>query len=431
MNNLLNFLFIILLMLFPLSGKAQQLSLQDCFEIGAKNYSDFKIQALKIEQSQKAKRSIASSFLPQIGISASHSYNFGSSINPSNNNREPSNIQSDNLSIDFRANLIDFSKWSENNIQNYDIEIEKWNYKIIEIQFQMLILEKYMKALTLQEWKKSMKSQVDNSNQTLKRILDEVEQGKRPKSDAYDIQVIYLQETNDFEKIKTDEHVAKLELLQLINSESFQANQIVMSFPEAVFYQHENYKVNQNPSLQKTNASLLKNQAEQKQLQKVYLPTLDFVYSYGTFYAQKINNLSDTNFQFQNQLKDNKSQFVGLSLYIPVFSKGSNSQKSRLKELEYTILKEEEIKETKRLSDNLEIAKTKISFLSEEQNRLIAIEEISEKALETTASKYVFDKADATNYKLAKNQLLQSQYNLLSNKIQFFSEIYQLELQFK
>lgn len=71
-------------MLFPLLGKAQQLSLSDCFEIDTKNYSDFKIQALKIEQSQIVKRSIASIFLPQIGISASHKYNFGSSINPSN-----------------------------------------------------------------------------------------------------------------------------------------------------------------------------------------------------------------------------------------------------------------------------------------------------------------------------------------------------------
>lgn len=418
-------------MLFPLSGKAQQLTLQDCFEIGAKNYSDFKIQALKIEQSQIAKRSVASSFLPQIGISASHNYNFGSSINPSNNNREPSNIQSDNLSIDFRASLIDFSKWSENNIQNYDIEIEKWNYEIIEMQFKLLILEKYMKALTLQEWQKSMKIQVDNSAQSLKRIHAEVEQGKRAKSDVYDIQVIFLQESNDYEKIKSDEHLAKLELLQLVNSSVYEANQIEIFFPNGVFYQDENYTIKQNPSLQKTNASILKNQSEQKRLLNAYLPTLDFVYSYGTFYAQKINNLSDTNFQFQNQLKDNKSQFVGLALYIPVFSKGNNSQKSKLKEIDNSILKEEEIKETKRLSDHLEIAKNKITFLSEEQNRLVAIEEISEKAFETTESKYIFDKVDATNFKLAKNQLLQAQYNLLSSKIQFYSEIYQLELQFK
>lgn len=102
-----------------------------------------------------------------------------------------------------------------------------------------------------------------------------------------------------------------------------------------------------------------------------------------------------------------------------------------LKKIDYEIIKTEELKEAKRLTDCIEISKAKITYLSDEKNRLIDIENVSEKALETTTSKYIFNKVDATIYKYAKNQLLQSQYNLLSNKIQFFSEIYQLELQFK
>ncbi|WP_313636418.1 hypothetical protein [Empedobacter sp.] len=49
-------------------------------------------------------------------------------------------------------------------------------------------------------------------------------------------------------------------------------------------------------------------------------------YSYGTFYAQKIKSLADTNFQFGNQLKDNKSQYIGLNLSIPIYSRGNTAQ---------------------------------------------------------------------------------------------------------
>ncbi|HCC95105.1 MAG TPA: hypothetical protein DEQ26_12430, partial [Flavobacteriaceae bacterium] len=155
--------FLLMVVLFSFLGKAQNLTLEDCLNLGRENQPDFKILSIKIDQKVKNKRSFASQFLPTIDASVSHAYNFGSSIDPSTNTREPSNIQSDNLSINAQINLFDFSKLNQTTIQNYDIELEKLELKTIQNQYDLLVLEKYMAALGLQEWRIVLKSQMENS----------------------------------------------------------------------------------------------------------------------------------------------------------------------------------------------------------------------------------------------------------------------------
>ena len=431
MNKILNFLIWMLFVLFSFVGKAQQLSLEECLRLVKENHFDFKIQTLKIEQKKETKRSFGSQFLPEIGLSASHSYNFGSSIDPSTNNRLPSNIQSDNLSIDARINLFDFSKWNQTKIQTIDVEIEKMEFEVIENQLELLVLEKYIKAFSLQEWKKSLVFQIENSKQQLNRVEKEVEEGRRSKSDAYDIQVIYLQDENNLKKALQEEQLVKLELLQLLNTSQFNVENCELIQPEVFLNSSEDFSVEEHPSVQKIRLQNNKSKEEYKQLISSFLPSLGFAYSYGTFFAQRINNFSDTSFQFGNQLKDNKSQYVGLSLYVPIFNKGNSSQKRRLKKLEEQTIAEEEAKEEKRLNDLIETETKKLQLLQEQQKSLYELTQVSKKSFETTESKYLFDKVDASVYKSAKNQLLQSEYDVLVNQLDQIFVAYQLQLNFK
>lgn len=429
MNKLLNFFLLLMLMLFSYEGKAQQLSLIQCLEYGKENQPDFKMQQLKINQKKETKRSFGSQFLPEIGMSASHAYSFGSSINPSNNNREPSNIQSDNFSVDARINIFDYSKWNQSKIQQLDVEIEKLQFQVIENTFELLILEKFMKALSLQQWKKSTLYQIGNSKEQLQRISKEVEQGKRAKSDLYDIQVIFLQDEQTLSKITEDEILAKLELIQLLNHPSVTVN-IELQMPEKVDLIETDFNVDQNIALIKHEIILEKSKEEIKQLKNLFMPTLQFNYSYGTFFAQKINNFSDTKLQFGSQLKDNKNQYVGLSLYIPIFQKGNALQKQNLKRLEQQVLISEQEKEQKRLNDLKDVLVQKVNSLQLLENNLDDLVTATKKAFETTAQKYLFDKVDASVYKMAKNQLLQAEYDLLANRLDQLYFKQQLEINF-
>ncbi|MDM1298218.1 TolC family protein [Empedobacter falsenii] len=385
--------------------------------LGRENQPDFKIQSIKIDQKVKNKRSFASQFLPTIDASVSHAYNFGSSIDPSTNTREPSNIQSDNLSINAQINLFDFTKLNQTTIQNYDIELEKLELKTIQNQYDLLVLEKYMAALALQEWQNVLKSQMENSQIQFVRISKEVEEGKRPKSDFYDIQVIVLQEQNDLEKSKHDEIISKTELIQLLNIRSISPENMTLQQPLLDEINQKEFNFSTYPSIEKYELNTKKINEEYKQLFGKYVPSLFLNYSYGTFYAQKIKSLADTNFQFRNQLKDNKSQYIGLNLSIPIYSKGNTAQQRELKKIELQLNEAQKNKEEKRLNDLVNLELKKLNLLEDLTKSLIEIVKASEQSFETAETKYKFDKVDASVYKSSKNQVLQSKYNELNNNL--------------
>lgn len=409
--------FLLMVVLFSFLGKAQNLTLEDCLNLGRENQPDFKIQSIKIDQKVKTKRSFASQFLPTIDASVSHAYNFGSSIDPSTNTREPSNIQSDNLSINAQINLFDFSKLNQTTIQNYDIELEKLELKTIQNQYDLLVLEKYMAALGLQEWRIVLKSQMENSQIQFVRISKEVEEGKRPKSDFYDIQVIVLQDQNDLEKSKHDEIISKTELIQLLNIRSILPENMTLQQPLLDEINQNEFNFSTYPSIEKFELNTKKINEEYKQLFGKYVPSLFLNYSYGTFYAQKIKSLADTNFQFGNQLKDNKSQYIGLNLSIPIYSRGNTAQQRELKKIELQLNEAQKNKEEKRLNDLVNLELKKLNLLEDLTNSLIEIVKASEQSFETTEIKYKFDKVDASVYKSSKNQVLQSKYNELNNNL--------------
>ena len=409
--------FLLMVVLFSFLGKAQNLTLEDCLNLGRENQPDFKIQSIKIDQKVKTKRSFASQFLPTIDASVSHAYNFGSSIDPSTNTREPSNIQSDNLSINAQINLFDFSKLNQTTIQNYNIELEKLELKTIQNQYDLLVLEKYMAALGLQEWRIVLKSQMENSQIQFVRISKEVEEGKRPKSDFYDIQVIVLQDQNDLEKSKHDEIISKTELIQLLNIRSILPENMTLQQPLLDEINQNEFNFSTYPSIEKYELNTKKINEEYKQLFGKYVPSLFLNYSYGTFYAQKIKSLADTNFQFGNQLKDNKSQYIGLNLSIPIYSRGNTAQQRELKKIELQLNEAQKNKEEKRLNDLVNLELKKLNLLEDLTNSLIEIVKASEQSFETTEIKYKFDKVDASVYKSSKNQVLQSKYNELNNNL--------------
>ncbi|MBW1619717.1 TolC family protein [Empedobacter falsenii] len=409
--------FLLMVVFFSFLGKAQNLTLEDCLKLGRENQPDFKIQSIKIHQKVKTKRSFASQFLPTIDASVSHAYNFGSSIDPSTNTREPSNIQSDNISINAQINLFDFSKLNQTTIQNYDIELEKLELKTIQNQYDLLVLEKYMATLALQEWQNVLKSQMENSQIQFVRISKEVEEGKRPKSDFYDIQVIVLQEQNDLEKSKHDEIISKTELIQLLNITSISPENMTLQQPLLDEMNQNEFNFSTYPSIEKYELNTKKINEEYKQLFGKYVPSLFLNYSYGTFYAQKIKSLADTNFQFGNQLKDNKSQYIGLNLSIPIYSRGNTAQQRELKKIELQLNEAQKDKEEKRLNDLVNLEIKKLNLLKDLANSLIEIAKASEQSFETTETKYKFDKVDASVYKSSKNQVLQSKYNELNNNL--------------
>jgi len=81
-------------------------TLQDCMLFGQENSYQLMIANLEQQVVEAQKQSTASYYLPNIGLNASQSYNYGSAIDPTTNTRVSSNIQSLQTSVDANISLL-------------------------------------------------------------------------------------------------------------------------------------------------------------------------------------------------------------------------------------------------------------------------------------------------------------------------------------
>lgn len=397
-------------------------TLEQCVALGLKNSLDVKIKLIEIKRAQKRHNSIVNNLLPTIGFNANQSYNFGSTIDPSTNGRVSSNIQNDNFYLNAQMSLIDFNAIATSQITKLDIERAKVEKEVLENEYKLQIVESYFTALYTQELVKIQENQLINAKSNLDRIQKEEAIGSKPKSDLYDMQVsLALEEKNILETKQVDQ-IQKMQLFQLLN-----ANEINIENCTLMPYLNSNTKENLteivNPKIKLANLTYELDKKRIKQARGNNLPSLSAFYNYSTFYYKPLNQPDVMVNSFSNQLTDNKNQQLGLSLSIPVFNGFRNSKivKALRFESEKTkiAINHEELK----IKQQIDIEEEKKKQLVELNLKLIEIERLTQKTFETSQSKFEVGKIDAIVFSTAKNQMLQSQYNLLKNslKLQFTS----------
>ncbi len=125
----------------------------------------------------------------------------------------------------------------------------------------------------------------------------------------------------------------------------------------------------------------------------------------------------DTSLKFDNQLSNNKNQFLGLNLIVPLFSRGDRMRARKVKRIE--MQEQQLILEKTRLDlDNrYEQEQQKIRQYEGLNPVLYEHLEASKKSLQTTRTKFEFGRVDISAYKAAKNQVLSASYDLLKNHL--------------
>ena len=120
---------------------------------------------------------------------------------------------------------------------------------------------------------------------------------------------------------------------------------------------------------------------------------------------------------FNNQLSDNKNQQVGLQLSIPIFNGFKNTRNVKAlkfqNEKEEIAIKQEDLK----LKQQIQLEEEKIKQIELLDTKLIAIKELTQKTFQTSQSKFEAGKIDAIVFSTVKNQLLQSEYEVLKTNL--------------
>lgn len=407
--------FICLFMGLFASGQENTWSLQRCIDAALQNNIEIKIRQLQITKAQKLYTHPLLELFPTVSLSGNHSYNFGSTIDPTTNARVSSDIQWDNFYLNAGMNLLDFGSLATAQKGKIDIAVAKADKAVIEYEYKLLLLEKYYDALFSQELAKIQQEQLQNTVFTLERIEKEVGIGSKPQSDLYDIRLGFSQEEKRLLEAQQMFAAQKMQLFQLMNVRPENLETVVL----------EAYTVTgsgaapetQHPKIAFAELSYQSVRKETAVLRSGNLPVLSAFYGLSTFYSSPLNQPGAGVVPFSTQFSDNKNHQAGLQLTVPVFNGFRKSRQISASKIETEKSKLMVAQEKLKMEQQIELETTRRDQYLQLTDNLKNTLKYAKESFRTTESKFISGRIEAVIYTSVKNQLLASEYDFLKNSL--------------
>lgn len=394
-------------------GQTKVWSLQECINFALTQSLEEQIKQLEVKKAERSKISLIHYWLPTINFTGNHSYNFGSTIDPATNGRVSSNILYDNFYLNASVNILNFNNLSLKSKSKLDLEKANAERAVFENEYKLQIAESYYQALYAQELVTIKEEQLKNSKNNLDRVVKEVEIGSKPKSDEYDMQLSYTSEETQLLESEQQLTLLKLQLFQLINKTDVAVNDVLLEDFNSQLMEDEV----KNPKLDLAAINYKLNKKSILQFRSNVLPTLSAYYQFSTFYYKPLNQPDIIVSNLQTQLQDNKNHQVGLQLNIPVFNGFRNNKQIASAKIETEKAKVQMTFERQQLDKQLVLENEKKKQYQQLQKNLQEVVSFAKLSYRTSQSKFESGKIEAITFNSVKNQLLQSQYDILKNTL--------------
>ncbi|AWM13855.1 hypothetical protein DI487_08280 [Flavobacterium sediminis] len=413
MNKKLIYTTLLLTFSLLVTAQAKIWSLQECIDTALEQSLEEQIRQLEVKRAERSKTSLIHYWLPTVNLAGNHSYNFGSTIDPATNGRVSSNILYDNFYLNASVNVLDFNNLALKSKSKLELERAEAERKVFENEYKLQIAESYYQALYTQELVKIKSEQLKNSKNNLDRVLKEVEIGSKPKSDEYDMQLSYKSEQAQLVDSEQQLVLLKLQLFQLINKTDVEVQEIVLED----FSSGTIDKEIQNPKLDLAETNFKISKKTILQYRANSLPSLSAYYQFSTFYYKPLNQPDVAVSDLQTQLQDNKNHQIGLQLNIPIFNGFRNSKQIASAKIETEKSKVQMTFEKQQLEKQLALENERKAQYKQLESRFSDVLDFAKLSYRTSQSKFESGKIEAVTFNSVKNQLLQSQYDVLKNQL--------------
>ncbi|MDR3265973.1 MAG: TolC family protein [Tannerella sp.] len=346
----------IILLIILLSGvfiQAQNKvwSLQECIDYANENNLDIKMRKVNVDIQDVALNTSKNQRLPNLSGSASHSYSFGRSASGYDNTYQDRNSRSTSWSLS--TNVPVFTGFRINNeiaASKLDLQAVAAELDKAREDMEINIISSYLQILYCKELLNIAHHQVDLTGEQLDRMKKMYETGCASEAQIYEIEAQLANDELSVVQAASDLQMATLlltQLLELPSPEGFDVedpeeniNFMLSRRPDAIFD-------NALASRASIKVEELRLKSREKNIlvaQSQYYPTLSFGAGYGNNYYF-INGLDNTS--FANQLKNNRNEYLGLSLNIPIFNRFSTRNNVRTAKL-YKDLQELQLESAKK-----------------------------------------------------------------------------------
>lgn len=415
-------IILLLLALVQLQGAAQTKvwTLRDCIDHALEHNITVRQSALNVQQKEIDLNTAQGRRLPGVSASGSESLSFGRGLT-ADNTYTNSNTSSTSFNLGMDVPVFQGLQISTGiRMGRLDLEAAMADLDKAKDDVRVAVAQAYVQILYSQELLKVAVSQEEHDKMLLFRMEEMKEVGKASSSDVAAQQATLAQSTVSRTQAEANLNIAVLDLTQLLElpspegfvialpgSEDF-ATDLLME-PDAIYAQAVGIK----PAVLSAELALDRADLAIKSAKGAYMPSLSLSAGLGSnYYTSSKMNYGN----FADQMRNNFSQYVGLSLNIPIFTRFSTRNNLRTAKLN-------------RINQELQVENVKKALYKEIQqayyNALnsqakyqgsIGASHSAYEHYRLTEEKYLNGKAGIAEYNDAKNSYLRAESDLLRSR---------------
>jgi outer membrane protein len=417
------------LLLISIGGKAQERwSLRRCIDYAIEHNINIRRTANAVEQSAVEANSAKWARLPNLNGSAGQSWNWGRTQTAVKNEDTGDystvyvNTSNQGSNLNLSTSIPLFTGLQIPNqyaLAKLNLKAATADLAKAQEDIAINVASAYLQVLFNQELQQVAESQVELSLQQQARITRLADMGKASMAEVAEAKARVAQDQMTAVQARNNYELALLDLSQLIELESPEG--FLLESPDVSFALqqltppdeiYQTALVNK-PAIQAAEYRLEGSKHSIRIAQSAYYPQLNLNGSLGTNYYSTINRT------FRQQMGDNFSKYVGLSLSVPIFNRFSTRNRvrsARLQrdnyELQLTETKKTLYKEIQQAWYNAVAAESKYSSSH-------TAAEAGAESFRLMSEKYENGKANAVEYNEAKQNLMRAQSDELQAKYEY------------
>jgi len=343
----LKIIILTILAILASSLRAQEIwSLSKCVDYAVQNNITVQKMALQRDYQELNVKTSQLSFVPNLNAGLGQNFSFGRATGNDNITSSQS-LASTNFNVSTSMPLfhgLSITNQIASDKLNLQASIDDLNKAKEDLTLN--ITAYYLNILYNKELLNITKEQVTLSEEQVKNTQTLVESGKKSESELYENmaqlandQQIYVEASNALKLAILDlcqainyTDISKFDVADIDTETVLNTMDLSLLSPEDAY----NKSLNIRPAIKASEKRIESSKKDLKVAQSAYYPQLDLQAGYNTGYY---HSFQLNNFPFSQQLRDNSSEVVALSLSLPIFNRLTSV--NRVKQARISILNQE------------------------------------------------------------------------------------------
>ena len=403
-------------------------TLEQCIFYAHENNILIKQQTLSMEYNQNNLEQSKMGRLPSLNASSSYGATFGQGIDPITYEFKNQTVQSLNMSLNSSVTLFGgFQKTNTIRQNEFNLQASLQDLEKLKNDIALNIAAAYLQILFNTELLEVAKAQLEITRLQVERTRVLVEAGSLAKGGLLEIQSQQASEELQVVNSENDLVISYLNLTQILDLESAENFKIVIPKLSQVEENEMLFGVNMVyaeavaalPQIKSAEFKLSAAESGLKYSKGSRIPKLGLSASYGSGYSDVRTKIDNSTYPMNDQLRDNASTSLFLSLSIPIFNNymirnGIKNSKLNLTSIELDLANAKNLL-YKEIQQSYADALGALKKYRATEKALVSMEE----SFKYTQEKYQVGLVNAVDFNVAKNQLSRTQSDLLQAKYNY------------